>query len=190
MNRFFSFLCVIILAISLTACSKQPEAVIVPTETEVETPSNSDNSGTAALIQGSLSESEIDSIIIGDDDSSYVVIPSKSLVGQYLDSYSQRAVADITENNSGTYHITINWGNSAFETVEWDMDATLEDDKLVYNNCVNRQVSIDENNESETVVLYSDGTGYFEIVDDNLHWTGAADDNCKECVFCAIASTD
>lgn len=188
MNRFCSFFCVVVLLLSLTACSKQPDVVIVPTETE---PPIQSNSSTSTLVQGSLSEPEIDSIVIGDDDSSYIVIPShKSLGGQYLDSYSQRAVAEITENDDGTYHIVINWGNSAFETIEWVMDAALEDDKLVYNNCVNNQISVDENGNSETSVLYSDGVGYFEIVDDNLHWTGAADDNCRECMFSIMTNTD
>ena len=68
-----------------------------------------------------------------------------SLVGQYQDSISQRAVASIERTNDGCYMI-VSWGNSAFEDVVWEMNLVYDGEKLTYDNCKTSVITYAEDN--------------------------------------------
>lgn len=112
-----------------------------------------------------------------------------SLVGNYEDSTSQRAHLEAVATEDGALDITVYWGNSASETSEWHMTAWLTaDGRLEYDNCENLIVTNEESGDSSTELIYDGGSGYFTVENNTLHWNGAADDNCKDCVFEKVAA--
>ena len=109
-----------------------------------------------------------------------------ALAGEYQDEVSQRASATvIADTESQSLNITVMWGSSAWETTQWTMNATKEGDKLVYSDCTRTElVFSDEDSDPEETVTYTGGGGSFEISGDGkLLWTGAADHECRDCVF-------
>ena len=108
-----------------------------------------------------------------------------SLVGQYQDLTSQRAVASIERTNDGC-HMIVSWGNSAFEDVVWEMNLVYDGEKLAYNNCKTSVVTYLEDSaedKEKEEVLSENGEGYFLLEDGALIWEGAQDINCQECRF-------
>lgn len=106
-----------------------------------------------------------------------------SLVGEYVDSYSGRAMATVEKDDKGLV-ISVSWGSSATETTQWVMHAKLSKDgtKLEYddetcNNLVYEDAGV------KNIIVYEGKSGSFEIQDSKLAWTGANDENCKPCVF-------
>ena len=124
-----------------------------------------------------------------------------ALAGEYQDEYSQRASATVIANTENqTVNITVMWSGSATESAMWTMNATKEGNKLVYSDCVYSElIYSDETDEegtgdevtgggAEETVIYRDGSGSFEISDDGkLLWTGAADEQCRLCVFARMS---
>lgn len=104
-----------------------------------------------------------------------------NLQGDWQDSTSQRASAIIKSlGYEQGVTIKVSWGNSAEETTVWTMTAKASDSNgaLVYTDCKKAIVS-----ESGEEVIYENGEGSFDFVGGKLLWTGAADENCKTCVF-------
>lgn len=105
------------------------------------------------------------------------------LSGEYMDSVGQRASLSVTSYGTSA-QFEIHWGDSATESHEWTMEVTVEDGKLVYSNCESWLVTyVEDGVDPEMELLSMGGTGYFEIDGEKLLWTGAEEDNCKECVF-------
>lgn len=100
------------------------------------------------------------------------------LAGDYQDETSQRASMNI-ECKDNVATITVTWASGADETTQWTMHAKIgEDGLLAYNDCTKQ---------TNGVVEYKDGSGYFQIVDGKLQWDGASEENCQTCVFTKIA---
>lgn len=106
-------------------------------------------------------------------------------LGDYEDAYSQRAQMSVTLNDDGSLQMVVDWSSSAFEYTEWVMNATLDGDKLTYSDC--KETNYSEENEE---VVYENQAGYFEIDGSSLKWTGAYDENCKECIFKKVTLED
>ena len=111
----------------------------------------------------------------------------ENFVGSYYDSFSQRASLDITANEDGTLHLLVNWGSSATETDQWEMNAAYTPDgALYYTDGVHSRIvlSDDPNAEEEVTTIEENQIGSFTVFDDGqIAWMGASDENCKECVF-------
>lgn len=110
----------------------------------------------------------------------------EELAGEYQDETSQRATAVlIADPETGCAHITVVWGSAANEELRWEMTAEKSDNRLVYSDCRCTQTDYDEGGKDGVEkVIYEDGEGSF-VIDDSgrLLWTGAADEDCKDCVF-------
>jgi len=105
------------------------------------------------------------------------------LLGEYNDSYSQRAVASVVRTENGV-EITVHWGSSATEAVQWTMDAAFSEEGLLsYSACTRSVFTADENGEMTETETAETGAGYFDAVDGKLLWTGATDESCQSCVF-------
>ena len=103
--------------------------------------------------------------------------------GTYDDEYSQRATMEATPEEDHL-HIVVSWADSAFACYSWEMNATLEGNRLVYSDCINEYSASDDSPEGpEHKILYTSGNGYFEVDSGKLKWTGAEDQDCRECVF-------
>lgn len=107
-------------------------------------------------------------------------------IGKYEDQKSHRAMMEIKENTSGDgVLIHIHWGSSSTEDEEWDMTGTLEGNRLVYKDCVKKHHVYDSETGKLTVdeVIKIDPTGFFDIVDSTLKWTGSPEAECQLCAF-------
>lgn len=105
------------------------------------------------------------------------------IAGNYQDASSQRATMEISKYED-TYEITVHWASSASEETQWSMLGKLEKDKITYAGEDISTWAFDENGDGEiTKSTASNNLGYFEIKDGKLYWTGAAQDQCKECIF-------
>lgn len=112
-----------------------------------------------------------------------------SLAGDYQDTVSQRATACV-EKQGDTYNIYVNWPESDAELKSWTMmDAVEEDGKLTYRGEeIGRYTYDEKGNEISEDVTMANNIGYFEIKDGMLYWTGAAQEECRACVFEKIVS--
>lgn len=111
-----------------------------------------------------------------------------SLAGEYQDSVSERAMMTVTANGSEGIGIEVSWGNSAFESCEWKMTAARgEDGLLYYTDCVSTVLKTAEDGTESVDTLSTDGEGFFSESEGKLLWNGAADENCRECVFEKLA---
>lgn len=106
-------------------------------------------------------------------------------VGAYEDEYSQRASADIKLNDDReSLNIKVHWSDSAWSGVIWEMNAILEDDKLVYEDGVKDYYQFTDETSPETYTRMDENQkGYFEIKDEKLYWLGSPEDDCKQCIF-------
>ena len=105
-----------------------------------------------------------------------------ALAGNYMDSFSQRASAVITDNGNNAT-VKVHWASSVSEYTEWTMTVTYAAGKLVYKDCEKANIVATSEDEFDKTVEYTDGEGYFELIENKLAWTGAADENCRECIF-------
>ncbi|HBL41515.1 MAG TPA: hypothetical protein DDY98_08160 [Ruminococcaceae bacterium] len=169
------FLIVSLCLLLWTACLSGCAANTSPNDTTV-----SEKNSTTAPTAGSSTNTaaETDS-----------ALKAENLVGDYQDSVSGRASATVELDADGeTLKIDVSWANSASETVEWSMTATLtNDNRLVYTDCKNDSVIYADNGTETRTGIYKDGSGYFTAENGKLLWNGAADANCKSCVFEKIA---
>ena len=111
-----------------------------------------------------------------------------TLPGEYQDSVSQRASMTVEDNGDETVHMLVSWANSAFETMQWEMNASLgEDGLLYYTDGSSSLVSTAEDGTQEVKVLSVNMEGFFSIADGVLYWNGAADESCRECAFEKVA---
>ena len=106
------------------------------------------------------------------------------LAGQYYDSYSQRAVMTVEADGADGVKIIVDWSSSASENTEWTMTARLTEDGLLsYNDCACSNIVTAEDGTQTVEIVNTDGEGWFTFDGDKLCWTGAADENCVNCVF-------
>lgn len=105
------------------------------------------------------------------------------IAGNYADSTSQRATMTIYKFDE-LYDITVRWPNSASEYKDWYISGTLKDNKISYGGeYISTYTVAEDGNETCTDSTATNNLGYFEIKDGKLYWTGAAESQCKECVF-------
>ena len=110
-------------------------------------------------------------------------------IGQWYDKTSQRATMTIVPSEEyGDAWVTIHWGSSAWQAVEWSLPVIVkEDGSLFYTNGEKAEVSYEETGEvtKETRnVLRTDLEGSFTFdAEGNLLWTDAQEENAADCVF-------
>lgn len=120
-----------------------------------------------------------------------------ALVGDYADVTSQRAFMRIDyDAQAKVYTVEVRWSSSAWEAEEWKLhfNDSNGDMHFYYDDCEHSTVTYDESGNASPVVHYQNGTGSFTydadhvrvengVTIDRFLWDGAADDNCKACVF-------
>ena len=110
-------------------------------------------------------------------------------IGEWYDKTSQRAMMTIVPSEEyGDAWVTIHWGSSAREAVEWSLPVIVrEDGSLFYANGEKALVSYEEDGEltKETrEVLRSDLEGTFTFdADGNLLWTDEKEEDSADRVF-------
>lgn len=104
----------------------------------------------------------------------------KNLVGFYQDSTSQRATAQIVLDDIDRISINITWSSSATDYDEWMIKAKVKDNKANYEEITHTKNSAN-NIDPENLNDYS--SGYFEIQEGKLMWTGSGNQQTDKCIF-------
>lgn len=177
--------CLLVMGIALVGCGNNNNTAAAPTEaapaateTQTETPAATETQTETPAAE----ETEVQATESAVDYSTFA--------GGYQDSWSQRAFCEVTEAEDGkSVNVLIQWGSSAVETNMWQMNCTYDEtdgvSKLVYSNGAKYEVTYDEDGSEFSNTVYSDGQGYFvyDSATGNLAWSGAVDEECRECVF-------
>lgn len=121
--------------------------------------------------------------------------PIMNIIGDYADRVGQRAVMHIDCGSGDSADITINWGNSAKETVVWRFNAVIgmetdEYAELNYTDCTKSIVRFEnEDSEGETEIVYENGTGKLiwykdgEDGEESFIWQDDVEDAGRGCEF-------
>ena len=112
--------------------------------------------------------------------------------GDYADSISQRATMRIVQEGE-TLSFEVDWSSSAFETSVWTMSGVLSEDGTRVDYTDGKLVTTsygepgtepgEEATPVDELVVYENGTGYFEIADSAFTWTSDNDDFAENPVF-------
>jgi len=105
-------------------------------------------------------------------------------IGEWQDSYSQRARMDI-EYIDGIYSITINWANSAAENVQWRMTGEFinsEKTGIASYDCT-KVLTNSEHGDMTEEVLYEDGEVFLFIENGKLYWSDLTENAGDQCIF-------
>ncbi len=95
------------------------------------------------------------------------------LTGFWMDSWSQRAHMDLTQEN-GEYTAVIHWAGSAFEHVEWRMSGTFDEyGVLTSDNCTKSLHSFDEEGSESVEILYENEKAALICLDGVITWQDA-----------------
>ena len=105
-----------------------------------------------------------------------------ALTGEYQDSFSQRAWAEVSTEN-GECVIRIHWADSASEYYLWTMTLSQEGDRLTYNDGVCCSITTLDDGTERLITVYDGAAGYFTLSGTKLKWNGAENDYCRDCVF-------
>lgn len=109
-----------------------------------------------------------------------------SLIGEYMDSYSQRAKANISFAGKNMVLINISWSNSVNNADEWTIIATYNNGKLEYGmgDITHLNVTYKEDGSVDNTLTANDAIpGYFEVIDEKVCWTGSGVETTANCVF-------
>lgn len=106
------------------------------------------------------------------------------LVGDYQNAADERMTVYV-ERRGDEYIISVNLSVSDGEFKCWTMQGAVnEGDRLTYRGEEIGRYTYDvEGNETSSEVTAANNSGYFEIKDGKLYWTGAAQEECRSCVF-------
>jgi len=123
-----------------------------------------------------------------DDEGRLVIKKSYEIadfVGTYSDSFSERAVCELSMNEDNeSLHMLVSWGSSANEHTSWVMDVKYVGGLLEYSNCeCGTTIYDDATGKDSYEAAYTNAEGYFTINNGSLCWTGAYDEYCRDCVF-------
>lgn len=102
------------------------------------------------------------------------------LAGQYQDSYTKRATAEVKLYDKDAVEITIKWASSASQEDVWSIKAVKDGDRLTYTADSIAHTRTEEDNQTE---LKDFGAGYFEITEAGICWTGSGVESTEKCVF-------
>ena len=110
--------------------------------------------------------------------------PDDPLVGDYRNTADERMVLCV-ERRGDEYIVSVNLILSDREFRCWTMTGAERDgDRLTYRGEEIGHYTYDaEGNETSSEVTAANNLGYFERKGGKLYWTGAAQEECRGCVF-------
>lgn len=114
--------------------------------------------------------------------------PAMDIMGNYQDSLSQRATMSIMPLGDEDAEVTIRWGNSAAETVEWHFSGpcvNAEGLTIEYKNCTKKIITTAEDGTAVEKIEYENGTGKLVFDENRSHpvWTDEQENIGERCAF-------
>ena len=121
--------------------------------------------------------------------------PVMNFAGNYV---CDRAKIEVMPKGEDMADITVSWGNSAFDTAQWNMSGVFDTDTLTvaYSDCTMKTVVFDREAEEadqspEETVMYTDGTGSITFQENGtLSWNDDQDHIADGMVFEYIVKTE
>ena len=115
----------------------------------------------------------------------------EEFVGEWQDSYSQRAVMSVKKTDeTGVYDVLIHWGGSYNSAVQWRMQAVAgaQDEILYYENGVKAELTFPDDADApeQETVIWDNGTGYLMFRDGFLTWYDEQDAQASDCRFVKV----
>ena len=78
----------------------------------------------------------------------------------YYEEIAGRGVINVEKVKDNLAKITVDWASSAAENAHWEMEATYDGEKLVYENAVLLEQLYDTSGNHADTEKYHDGTGH------------------------------
>ena len=120
----------------------------------------------------------------------------EEFVGEWQDSYSQRAVLHIASSlemdemdvsEPGAYSVAVHWGGSYNSAMQWRMTAVAgaQDEILYYENGSKVEITFPEdgNAPAQERVIWDNSSGYFMFRDGYLTWYDEKEPQAADCRF-------
>ena len=112
----------------------------------------------------------------------------EEFVGEWQDSYSQRAVMSVKKTDeTGVYDVLIHWGGSYNSAAQWRMKAVAgaQDEILYYENGVKAELTFPDDADApeQETVIWDNGTGYLMFRDGYLTWYDEQETQAADCRF-------
>ena len=115
--------------------------------------------------------------------------PAMNIIGNYYDTISQRANMQIAAVGDKDADVTIQWGNSASETVVWHFSGACvtgaKGITIEYNNGTKKVLTSDGKGTINEKVEYENGTGKLVFDEQNSHpvWLDDQENTGARCAF-------
>lgn len=115
--------------------------------------------------------------------------PVMNVIGDYVDTNSQRAMLNIQavgEGDSTKALLTVHWANSASDGVEWELPCDFDPQTLTftYEKGVRKEYVAGEDGTVIYTTVADDLSGFFTILkDDTIIWHDNGDSTSNGCTF-------
>ena len=115
--------------------------------------------------------------------------PVMNVIGDYVDSNSQRAMLNIQavgEGGSAKALLTVHWANSASDGVEWELPCDFDQQTLTftYEKGVKKEYVAKEDGTVTYTNVVNDLSGFFTILEDGtIIWHDNGDSTGNGCTF-------
>ena len=106
------------------------------------------------------------------------VVDKPDFTGTYTEPMSGRCTIEIKNISGDDYHIVVRWSSSAFESSNWEINATYYESTtlLEYTNAKYYVRTYTDENTYTDDVKYENGAGEFWFEGDKLGWRSANSD--------------
>jgi len=108
------------------------------------------------------------------------------IAGKYYGNGAEYGVAImlIDQLETGDYQAKVMWGYDATKYTEWVMTIHAQPDgRWSYNNCECSDITVDEKQNLDVEIRYTDGRGYFTGGNWCFIWDGAYETGCRSIIF-------
>ena len=114
-----------------------------------------------------------------------------NIIGTFADNVAGRCSIEITAaDEPGEFHISINWGSSAFQTAHWEMTGKrMQNDSgnLLYQDAKHTIITFTAEDQSTEEVVYENGKGSFLMQNGNeLRWNDAEGHAADDLLFVKV----
>ncbi len=106
-------------------------------------------------------------------------------VGQWSDTYSQRAYLTVVPTGTGAYIVRLHWGDTAASFAQWDMNAAYDaaSDSIVYSDGTRSYITLKEDDTEDVQVEWTGSSGRFYLEDGMLRWEDDKDESDEDVRF-------
>ncbi|MBO6114563.1 MAG: hypothetical protein J6P57_05855 [Lachnospiraceae bacterium] len=180
------------MATTAAATNEAATTAAATTEASPAQTTTGETSGQTATTEAQVKEDTADSNTTVASEKKEEVAVTNTFEGTYHETLAGRGTINIKKDTDTNYTVEISWAGSAAEMSDWVCHPTLQDGKLIYDDCVQTYTIFDENGNPTTddegvatpVIVYEGGKGSFSFNNDgNLVWDDQTEHVADDSVF-------